>query len=171
MNILNIVHFNPDGIRGRQSNILNYIEKIYQEITHVIAVSETHLKPNQHLSLGNFIPIRKDRTQKRKGGVAFFINNRIEFTINNWFNKYPNLEALSVKISPREATRAPIDLMVYYNPPPKVIDKRIFEIINRNSNNVVIVGDLNSPHATFGSRTTTYSGIELEDIFAQTNLT
>ena len=77
MNSLNIVHFNPDGIRGRQTNILNYID---QENTHVIAVSETHLKPNQHFSLGNFIPIRKDRTERRKGGVAFFINNKIEFT-------------------------------------------------------------------------------------------
>ena len=138
MNSLNIVHFNPDGIRGRQTNILNYID---QENTHVIAVSETHLKPSQHFSLGNFIPIRKDRTEKRKGGVAFFINNRIEFTVNDWFNKYPNL---SVKISPSEVTRAQIDLVVYYNPPPKVIDKRLFEIVNRNSNNAVIVGDLNS---------------------------
>ena len=100
MNSLNIVHFNPDGIRGRQTNILNYID---QENTHVIAVSETHLKPSQHFSLGNFIPIRKDRTERRKGGVAFFINNKIEFTVNDWFNKYPNLEALSVKISPSEA--------------------------------------------------------------------
>ena len=80
MNSLNIVHFNPDRIRGRQTNILNYID---QENTHVIAVSETHLKPNQHFSLGKFIPIRKDRTEKRKGGVAFFINNRIEFTVND----------------------------------------------------------------------------------------
>ena len=168
MNSLNIVHFNPDGIRGRQTNILNYID---QENTHVIAVSETHLKPSQHFSLGNFIPIRKDRTERRKGGVAFFINNKIEFTVNDWFNKYPNLDALSVKISPSEVTRAPIDLVVYYNPPPKVIDKRLFEIINRNSNNVVIVGDLNSPHTSFGSRITTESGIELENILTQENLT
>ena len=82
MNSLNIVHFNPDGIRGRQTNILNYID---QENTHVIAVSETHLKPSQHFSLGNFIPIRKDRTERRKGGVAFFINNKIEFTVNMGF--------------------------------------------------------------------------------------
>ena len=168
MNSLNIVHFNPDGIRGRQTNILNYID---QENTHVIAVSETHLKPNQHFSLGNFIPIRKDRTERRKGGVAFFINNKIEFTINDWFNRYQNLEALSVKISPSEVTRAPIDLVVYYNPPPKVIDKRLFEIVSRNSNNAVIIGDLNSPHASFGSRITTESGIELENILAQENLT
>ena len=168
MNNLNIVHFNPDGIRGRQTNILNYID---QENTHVIAVSETHLKPNQHFSLGNFIPIRKDRTGRRKGGVAFFINNKIEFTVNDWFNKYPNLEALSVKISPSEVTRAPIDIVVYYNPPPKVIDQRLFEIVNRNSNNVVIIGDLNSPHTYFGSRITTESGIELENILARENLT
>ena len=168
MNSLNIVHFNPDGIRGRQTNILNYID---QENTHVIAVSETHLKPSQHFSLGNFIPIRKDRTERRKGGVAFFINNKIEFTVNDWFNKYPNLEALSVKISPSEVTRAPIDIVVYYNPPPKVIDQRLFEIVNRNSNNVVIIGDLNSPHTYFGSRITTESGIELENILAQENLT
>ena len=102
MNNLNIVHFNPDSIRGRQSNILNLN-------THVIAVSETHLKPSQYFSLGNFISIRKDRTEKLKGGVAFFINNKLEFTVNDWFNKYPNLEALFVKISPREVTRAPID--------------------------------------------------------------
>ena len=158
MNSLNIVHFNPDGIRGRQTNILNYID---QENTHVIA--------SQHFSLGNFIPIRKDRTERRKGGVAFFINNKIEFTVNDWFNKYPNLEALSVKISPSEVTRAPIDLVVYYNPPPKVIDKRLFEIVNRNSNSVVIVGDLNSPHTSFGSRITTDLGIELEDILTQGN--
>ena len=141
----------------------NYID---QENTHVIAVSETHLKPNHHFSLGNFIPIRKDRTERRKGGVAFFINNRIEFTIND-----PNLEALSVKRSSSEVTRAPIDLVVYYNPPPKVIDKRLFEIVNRNSNNAVIIGDLNSPHKSFGSRITTESGIELENILTQKNLT
>ena len=170
MNSLNIVHFNPDGIRGRQTNILNYID---QENTHVIAVSETHLKPSQHFSfsLGNFMPIRKDRTERRKGGVAFFINNKIEFTVNDWFNKYPNLEALSVKISPSVVTRAPIDLVVYYNPPPNVIDQRLFEIVNRNSNNVVIIGDLNSPHTSFGSRVTTESGIEQENILAQENLT
>ena len=98
MNSLNIVHFNPDGIRGRQTNILNYIDQ-----------ENTHLKPSQHFSLGNFIPMRKDRTEKRKGGVAFFINNKIEFTVNDWFNRYQNLEALSVKISPSEVTRAPID--------------------------------------------------------------
>ena len=119
----------------------------------------------------NFIPIRKDRTERRKGGVAFFINNKIEFTVNDWFNKYPNLEALSVKISPSEVTRAPIDIVVYYNPPPKVIDQRLFEIVNRNSNNVVIIGDLNSPHTYFGSRITTESGIELENILARENLT
>ena len=168
MNSLNIVHFNPDGIRGRQTNILNYID---QENTHVIAVSETHLKPSQHFSLGNFIPIRKDRTERPKGGVAFFINNKIEFTVNEWFNKYPNLEALSVKISPSEVTRAPIDIVVYYNPPPKVMDQRLFEIVNRNSNNVVIIGDLTSAHTYFGSRITTESGIELENILARENLT
>ena len=86
------MHFNPDGIRGRQTNVLNYID---QENTHV----------------------RKDRTERRKGGVAFFINNKIEFTVNDWFNKYPNLEALSIKISPSEVTRATIDLVVYNNPP------------------------------------------------------
>ena len=52
-----------------------------------------------------------------------------------------------------------------------MIDKRTFEIINRNSNNVVIVCDLNSPHTSFGSRITTDSGIELENILAQENLT
>ena len=35
-----------------------------------------------------------------------------------------------MKISPSEVTRAPIDLVVYYNPPPKVIDQRLFEIGN-----------------------------------------
>ena len=62
-------------------------------------------------------------------------------------------------------------MVEYYNPPPQVIDKRLFEIVNRNSNNAVIVGDLNSPHTSFGFRITTGSFIELEDILAQTNLT
>ena len=119
-------------------------------------MSKTHLKPSQHFSLGNFIPIRKDRTERRNGGVAFFINNKIEFTVNDWFNKYRS-----------EVTRAPIDLVVFCNPPPKVIGQRLFEIVNRNSKNVVIIGDLNSPH----TRITTESGIELENILAQENLT
>ena len=99
------------------------------------------------------------------------MNNKIEFTVNDCFNKYPNLEAFSVKISPSEVTRAQIDLVVYYKPLPKVIDKRFFEIVNRNSNNSEIIGDLNSTHISFGSRITTDSGIELEDILSQTNLT
>ena len=41
--------------RGSQTNIRNCID---QENTHVIAVSETHLKPNQHFSLGTFVPAR-----------------------------------------------------------------------------------------------------------------
>ena len=52
-----------------------------------------------------------------------------------------------------------------------MIDKRLFEIVNRNSNNAVIIGDLNSPHTSFGSRITTESGIELENILTQENLT
>ena len=78
-----------------------------------------------------------------------------------------------MKISPSEdeVTRAPTDLVVYYNPPPKVIDRRLFEIVNRNSNNAVIIDNLNSPHTSFGSRITTDSGKELEDILAQENLT
>ena len=76
-----------------------------------------------------------------------------------------------MKISPSEVTRAQIDLVVYYKPLPKVIDKRFFEIVNRNSNNSEIIGDLNSTHISFGSRITTDSGIELEDILSQTNLT
>ena len=52
-----------------------------------------------------------------------------------------------------------------------MIDQRLFEIVNRNSNNVVIIGDLNSPHTYFGSRITTESGIELENILARENLT
>ena len=88
--------FNPDGIRcpHTRTSTLNYIN---QENTRVIAESQTHLKPKQHFSLGNFVLIKKDRTEKRKGGVAFIINNKIEITINDWFNKYPSLEALSVK--------------------------------------------------------------------------
>ena len=139
MNSINILHFNPDGIRGSQTNILNYID---QENIQVIAVSKPSL-----------------------------FNNKIEFALNYWFNKYPNLGALSVKISPSEVTGAPTDLVVYYNIPPKVIDKRLFEIVNKNSNNAVIIGDLNSPHSSFGSRINTDSGIGLEDILAQENLT
>ena len=76
-----------------------------------------------------------------------------------------------MKICPSEVTRDQIDLVVYYKPPPKVIDKRLFEIVNRNSNNALKTVDLNSPHTSFGSRITTDSGIELEDILAQENLT
>ena len=32
----------------------------------LVVVTETHLKPNQHFSLGNFISVRKDRTERRK---------------------------------------------------------------------------------------------------------
>ena len=76
-----------------------------------------------------------------------------------------------MKICPNEVTRDQIDLVVYYKPPPKVTDKRLFEIVNRNSNNALKTVDLNSPHTSFGSRITTDSGIELEDILAQENLT
>ena len=55
MNSINILHFNHDGTRGSQTNIRNCID---QENTHVIGVSETHLKPNQHFSLGTFVPAR-----------------------------------------------------------------------------------------------------------------
>ena len=40
-----------------------------------------------------------------------------------------------------------------------------------NSNNALKTVDLNSPHTSFGSRITADSGIELEDILAQENLT
>ena len=52
----------------------------------MIAISETHLKPSQHFSLGNFVPIGKYTTEKRKGGVAFFINHKIEFTVSDWLS-------------------------------------------------------------------------------------
>ena len=86
MNSLNIVHFNPDGIRGCQTNILNYID---QENTHVIAVSETHLKPSQHFSLGNFIPTRAVLVfaTKRKNNVDPLPRIGTKCNINNFAAK------------------------------------------------------------------------------------
>ena len=75
---LNLLQWNLKGYHSQRPYLQHAIDILKPT---VIALQETHLKPNQNAHLTRYQPpLRKDRTANKGGGVALFIHTDIPFT-------------------------------------------------------------------------------------------
>ena len=80
----------------------------------IIAVNETKL--TKKLSFANYALISRERKERGGSGVALLVKHGIQFHPTNWFGRM-DIEALSIRVQPKDARAPPLDVVVYYNPP------------------------------------------------------
>ena len=100
------------------------------------------------------------------GGVAIIIPKNWSCTQQNVTTKSDNLEAISAILVPPDQNIPPLKIMCIYNHPGHYLPHSIISefkntTFNGKSVKGFLLGDLNCPHAAFGSRTTNEFGNRL----------
>ena len=124
---------------------------------HIIALQETHLTENNtsYLSHYHSPPLRKDRENRRGGGVALFIHNNISFlpiVIDI------DIEIIAVKILLQHQN---LNIYNIYFPPdttPTTIDTSLIELQKHLVEPFIITMDANAHHVQWGSPTSDHKG-------------
>ena len=99
------------------------------------------------------------------GGVAFLINDSINYTetdIANLFNE--EIVGFTCKL-----INTTVSFFSYYNPPDKEININIFNYIQNNYINFLIMGDLNAKSLIFNSKKTNRNGSIIDSILLNNN--
>ncbi|WP_333764851.1 reverse transcriptase domain-containing protein [Streptomyces sp. IBSBF 2390] len=71
-----ILQLNCNGVRDKIQEIIHYME---QNNISIAAIQETKLSLNSRLNVPDYTLVRKDRGERRGGGVMFIIKNNIQY--------------------------------------------------------------------------------------------
>ena len=175
---IQIVSANVNGYRTRENEIRNYLRNKGNKC--VLALSDTRLKGETLVrDLEGYTMIRNDRiykdTMATAGGVALIVPKEWTCTRVQLKTTGEDFEAIAAIIIPSHSNSPPIKVLCIYNHPNAHFPPGIFtefKDIRFNGSAVggLLVGDLNCPHPSFGSRTTNDFGSRLLNLLNQENL-
>ncbi|KAJ8973460.1 hypothetical protein NQ317_013454 [Molorchus minor] len=162
MHPLTVMQWN---IRSFNCNRVNLINFIHIHKPDVILLNETWLKENYRADIRYYTNYRVDRSDG-KGGVATYIKKSIKHEqikttvdLNN-----TKIQSICIKIGTLNI------LNVYSEPKNKISQKAFDDFIATLSGQIMIMGDLNAHHPTWGSADTNHNGKTIMEIIHQNNL-
>ncbi len=95
--------------------------------------------------------------------MAIIIKNYIQFDIMSLFDSL-NLELLSIKI---QINKNDLIIVSYYNPPEVQLSENVFNILSRQKNDFLIIGDLNAKSTVFGCTNSNSNGSVINKIICE----
>ena len=167
-----------NGFRSKEAQIRRLISE--EGNNCIWALNDTRLHKNIQLAkIPGYSMVREDKTYNTQmataGGVALIVPQ-------NWSCHRVNItplsnqcESLSVIVTPAGGSAKPFKLSTLYNHPGNHISAQFISnlknyLFNGKSLPLLVVGDLNSPHQSFGSRTSNEYGSSLLQIINNENL-
>lgn len=159
---LRILHLNINSVKNK-TQLLEYYLNILNP--HIFLLNETKLGPFQPLQIPNYKLFRNDYTPNQ-WGVAIGIKNNIPVTQNYCTDGEDQIISIRIVNSQNQ----PLNIVSYYNPPGKYVNKTLLKNWTKNS---IIIGDLNCPNTEIGCNRTTTPGrdlvnfLEASDFFLQ----
>ena len=175
---IQIISVNVNGYRAREAEIREFMET--KGGNCVLAISDSRLKPDTQVrALRGYTMLRTDKvctsTMATAGGVAILIPEKwssaeVKLRTNNH-----GCETVAAVVLPDTEEAQPFKIMCTYNHPGSYLPIEIlteFKNITFNGTQLpgFLVGDLNCPHAAFGSRTTNEFGNSLLQMLNNENL-
>lgn len=147
-----ILNWNANGIRRRKPEFRLFLQ------THkfpLVALTETHLSPQDSLNIPGYKIYRKDRN-RQGGGVALLVANHIQHHLTQLPELF-NLEAVAItfRLNNRGTT-----LIAAYSP-PQSLHTRDIDALFAGPDPVILTGDLNAKHAHWNSFTNNTAGYAL----------
>ena len=159
-----ICQWNANGVLKKRQELSEFLER---HDVSILMLTETHLKNGDRLYLPGYRCVRKDRQRAGGGGVALIIKGSICFQRLNLDNDEMKSEIVAVKV---EIDGKEVVVCSAYRAPNKNIS-----LDNINSTlcyeNVLMGGDFNAKHQSWGSRINTSVGIKLRKIVDSTRAT
>ena len=155
---LKVLQWNCNGLFTHLNEFKHHLT---QNSYDVICLQETFLKPEKNFTLTGYSVVRKDRIDKRKGGLITLIKDSLNYTE---IASPDNIECITVSI--RTDNSHVIVCNLYISPDQSVSIDNISKLFNIKT---VIVGDLNSKSTLWGSPNTDQRGLILEKLIDDNN--
>ena len=164
MKDINIVHINIRGILTSQTELNLHIN---ERQPHVITLNETFLKPHNKLKIPNYNIIRKDRRDRRNGGVAILYQKDLPVTEVELPGQFHKCEALAVKV---RIPNWPLHISTIYNPPENPIPKDPINYLSKFHKSILLI-DINAHHHSLGDHPALNNrqGLDLTNMLRRSN--
>jgi exonuclease III len=163
---INICLYNAQSYNNKYISINQCIQSNKIDI---LCLNETFLNEKiTHVNLmNNYSMVRNDR-QTRGGGVAFIINNRINYEKPPKINSTNDYEYISIEII--SANEKITLLNTYTHPKSNTNYNFIQSFLKSTSNKVICVGDMNATNISWFCNNTNRRGKCLESLCERNNL-
>ena len=152
------------AIKNR-SSLLNIINEFKPDI---ICLCETWLNPNLNFNINHYNTIRNDRVDGY-GGIAILLHETITFKILS--SDTPSIDGLEYIAALVSAENINFTLISLYLPPGNIVSKENWlNFFNSFPPPLVVAGDFNCHHETWGSSKTNKAGESLLNAIIESKL-
>jgi ribonuclease HI len=147
---INIAQWNARNIKTNQNALSQFVETCPS--ISVLAISETHLRPEDSLQLLDFVAYRVDRHNQKGGGVALFIHPQLPA---EQIHFHTTLEAVAIRTIYKGKKTT---IMSLYLPPNENTNKELEDLLSQIPHPAIICGDFNAHIQNHGSAYTNTRG-------------
>lgn len=147
---LNVLTWNCNSIKNKQCELSQIILDFKLDI---VCVCETKINARYSFTVAGFNVYRSDKTSAG-GGVALLIHKRYVQNII----KLPNLKNLEAAAAQINTNMGTITIISAYIPPNKKLTFKDLDTVFKISNNIILLGDLNSKQGTWSNSAENYNG-------------
>lgn len=158
-----VIQWNCRSIVPKKTDLIHIINK-YSPV--VIALNETWLKPNTIFRVPGYVCLRHDRSDGY-GGVAILIKKAMPYKIidfSNIISYYNNVNITGIVVN----NISIVSLYIPYS--SSLVLSEINNILDCLSGPVLILGDFNSHHQSWGCSISNANGVQLLEILDERNL-
>jgi exonuclease III len=136
----------------------------------IACLQETHLTQNQQIKSLGYTILRKDRSSERKGGgVALLINNKIQFCGINFPDFVNDVDTIGISVW---LNNTKTYIISFYNANGQTTDAMDFFSYISNPNmlkNIIICGDINAHSLLWGNKPANKAGKFIECSISNNN--
>ena len=164
---LTIAHHNTRGLKNHTTDLIAFLQDTKPDI---MTLNETFLRTPDKMFFPGYQPMaRADRPNRHGGGVAILVRNGINFDVVNPIptSRAPSNEQSTITI---QTTTGTLHISTLYCPKGWP-SREIIEGFCLGRDNVILTGDFNSKHESFGNKTRTTGGNLLQETIDDMNLT
>lgn len=153
MGKLRLISWNADGVAARKYELAQLLRDMDVDVA---LLQETHLRPTDSLNVPFYQTYRTDRRHQDRasGGTAILVHRRVTH------RPLPVMPAADIEVT-RIAVHydgEELEVSSIYNPPNRLLQPRLLDLLLRPGCPTLAAGDLNSKHLDWGCHSTNAPG-------------
>lgn len=164
---LYIAHLNIRSIGNKLDELKMFL---VTKSIDIMLLNETMLTPSKKLSIPNYKIVRKDRQNRRGGGICFIIHDSIDHCLRSTDLTLPTDECLAIEFPALGSQNQPLILVAYYSPPQVTVNQDLLNKLFDTNERVILIGDLNAHHQSWHSKINNPSGEIISDSIEKLDL-